>query len=167
MLFGKKDKKTVAETENGEQKFEKDIKVLWIYTTLFCLFALVLIIISSVIQGKIHSDEEYYQDLYEGEKASSQSTIQNIQTENAALKAALEQYKKENENLANKDDADELAINSAAAIIENGDYLLKAQAETYTGSTKKAREALAKVDENALTEQMREVYNKLCKRLGV
>lgn len=150
-----------------EQKFQKDIKILWIYTTLFCLFALLLIIVSSVIQGNINSTADYYQDLYEGEKTSSQSTIKNIQTENASLKQANEAYKAENDRLTEEIDQSTQTINDGAALTENAEYLLAAQQELYTGSRNKAKELIKLVDEEILTEDMTAVYDKLCKTLGV
>ena len=165
-----KKKNTAPQTENeqaGEQKIKKDIKILWIYTTLFCAFALLLIIVSSVIQGKINSTAEYYQDLYEGEKTTSQSTIQNIKTENESLKSAVENYKTENEKLRNENKTAELTINNSAKIIENAEYLLNAQKEVYGGSRAKAKELVNLVDKNLLTEDMQAIYEKLCNTLGI
>lgn len=170
-MFKKKQKENtapkVSPEAEGEQKIKKDIKVLWIYTTLFCLFALMLIAVSSIIQGKINSTAEYYQDLYEGEKTSSQSTIKNIKTENDSLKTAVDNYKKENELLKNQNETSIETINESARLIENCEYLLKAQKEAYTGKKSKAKELIKLVDPNVLTEETKEIYDKLCKTLGV
>ena len=169
-LFKKKNNapQSVENTPEGEQqKFRKDIKILWIYTTLFCLFALVLIIVSSAIQGKINSTADYYQDLYEGEKTSSQSTIKNIQTENASLKQANENYKAENERLTAEIEQSTQTINDGAALTENAEYLLLAQQELYSGSRNKAKELVKLVDKSILTKDMLEIYTRLCKTLGI
>lgn len=169
-MFKKKNKPEPAQTpeENGgEVQFTKNIKTLWIYTTLFCLFALALIVISSVIQGKMNDDAEYYQGLYDTEKTQNQSTIQNIQTENQSLRAAIESYKAENEALLKEFEEDEKLVTDAAELIENAEYILLAQKEAYTGSYGDARDILEKADPALLTEDMRECYDSLAKMLGM
>lgn len=169
MLFKKKKPETTPETaateENGEEKVKKDIKLLWIYTGLFCLFALVLIFISSFVQGKMHSD--YWQDQYEGEKTSSQSIIKNIQTENTALKNENAALKKENAEIKAWCQASEETITDSSALVENYEYLITAQNEANKGNKSKARESLRKIDENILSDETSAIYEKLCKNLGV
>ena len=148
-----------------EVQFEKNIKTLWIYTTLFCLFALVLIVVSSIIQGRIDSRAEYYQDRYENAQSSSQSTIKNIQDENAALKKDLESYKAKSELLDSRTAQDEKLINNAAALIQNADLLISAQEYVQSGKRNDARECLRKVDADILSQTMREVYDSLRERL--
>lgn len=149
----------------SEVQFEKNIKTLWIYTTLFCLFALVLIVVSSIIQGKINSKAEYYQDRYESAQTSSQSTIKNIQDENAALKRDLETYRKKAERLELLSGTDAELLNEAAELIENADYLLAAQKLESDGEDKAALAELNKVNSNKLTSAMRQVYDELRERL--
>lgn len=164
MLFNKKQPK--PDGEDGVQ-FEKNIRSLWIYTTLFCVFALVLIIISSVIQGKINSKADYYEGIYNEHISSSQSTIQNIQTENASLKAAIEIYKKQNEQYAKGAAEDAELAKESAELITNAEYLLLAQKEAYTGRYSDARELLKKVNAELLTEDMQSCYKSLRKMLGL
>lgn len=149
----------------SEMQFEKNIKTLWIYTTLFCLFALVLIVVSSIIQGKINSKAEYYQDRYESAQTSSQSTIKNIQDENEALKRDLETYKKKAERLELLSGTDTELLNEAAELIENADYLLAAQKLESDGEDKAALAEFNKVNSNKLTSAMRQVYDELRERL--
>lgn len=149
----------------SEVQFEKNIKTLWIYTTLFCLFALVLIVVSSIIQGKINSKAEYYQDRYESAQTSSQSTIKNIQDENAALKRDLETYKKKAERLELLSGTDAELLDEAAELIENADYLLAAQQLEADGEDKAALAELNKVNSNKLTSAMRRAYDELRERL--
>ena len=170
MLFKKKKPETAPENtqpaeQDGEVKIKKDIKLLWIYTGLFCLFALTLIFISSFVQGKMHSD--YWQDQYEGEKTNSQSIIKNIQTENTALKNENAALKKENAEITSWYKASEETINNSAALVENYEYLILAQYEARSGSKSKAREYLKKIDAEMLSDDMSVVYDKLCKNLGV
>lgn len=170
-MFGKK-KEAAATPETAEQpadntiQFEKNIKTLWIYTTLFCLFALVLIVVSSVIQSKINSRAEYYQDQYENTKTTSQSTIKNIRDENEALKKDLEFYKSRTEALEAQVAADSELVNNAAAMLESAEYLVKAQSALSSGNTEQARGYYANVNEYALPEEMKATYESLKARLG-
>jgi uncharacterized protein YlxW (UPF0749 family) len=161
MLFKKK--KTAPE-QNGEVQFEKNIKTLWIYTTLFCLFALVLIVISSVIQGKINAKaEDYYEDIYTEQINSSKSTIQNIQTENQSLKSAIEMYKAENDMLVSQQTADAALVQEQTELITNAEYLLLAQKAANSGKRKEAKEFLEKINKEKLTDTMLELYISLTK----
>lgn len=180
-MFGKKknkanEVKTVPDAVNEQEKaadnnqasevqFEKNIKTLWIYTTLFCLFALILIVVSSVIQSKINSKAEYYQDQYESAQTSSQSTIKNIQDENAALKRDIETYKSKAERLEQQSTADSELLNDAAELIENAQYLLSAQQAVTNGKLEEARAELKKVNPEKLSDVMKTVYDALVKRL--
>lgn len=168
-MFNKKKKQPEAQSssENGtnEVQFEKNIKTLWIYTTLFCLFALVLIVVSSIIQSKINSKAEYYQDRYESAQTSSQSTIKNIQDENAALKKDLEAYKAKAERLEELSVTDTELLNNAAELLENAEYLLSAQQYLTNGKSAEARAQFKKVNPGKLSDTMRSAYEALQKRL--
>lgn len=168
-MFKKKTKPETANVAAPEQQsaeFQKNIKTLWIYTSLFCLFALALILISSIIQGKVDQRAEYYQDQYENVQTSSQSTIQNIQTENSALKADIEKYKTENEFLREQFKSEEELLNSANEIIINAEYLLKAQSAMNERDEDTARAYIAKIDINRLTGEMRTVYDTITAELA-
>lgn len=149
------------------QQFDKNIKTLWIYTTLFCIFALLLIAVSSVIQGRINSQAEYYQEQFENAKTSGQSTIKNIQDENAALKRDIEVYKAENVKVTAELDSDKQLLHDAESMLENAELLMKAQKEAYTGSYAKARQLVLAVDKNCLQGDMLTIYNSLRTRLGI
>ncbi len=165
-MLNKDKKQPKADGEQTQTKaFEKNIKTLWIYTTLFCLFALALILISSFWQYKNDRRAEYYQDQYENVQTSSQSTIKNIQTENEALKNDIEKYKSEYEKLKKLFETEEALLNDAGAIIENADYLIKAQSYYSNYNYKSAREMLTAIDEAKLSPTMTEIYNKLKERL--
>lgn len=170
-MFGKKKKQPntlqdqVAAEGNNQIQFEKNIKTLWIYTTLFCLFALVLIVVSSIIQSKINSKAEYYQDQYENAQTSSQSTIKNIQDENAALKKDIETYKQKAERLEILSQTDTQLLNDAAELIENAQYLLAAQQYVTNGRMEQARAELKKINKDKLSDSMLEIYETLQKRL--
>lgn len=164
-----KKKKTEAPvTETTETKeFEKNIKTLWIYTTLFCIFALVLILISSYVQYKIDRRAEYYQGQYETVQSSSQSTIKNIQTENDALKKDIERYKQEASICKEQAENDAVLLQKSAAMLENADILLEIQNDVASRNLADARTKMQTVDTSALSEKMLEIYNGLKDKLGI
>lgn len=155
------DTQAVQTPEQECADFQKNIKTLWIYTSLFCVFALALILISSFIQGKIDKRAEYYQDQYENVQSSSQSTIKNIETENEALKASNEKYKDQVEFYKKQFETEEELVKASAEIIENSEYLLQAQTAVSNRDKDSARTALSKIDVNYLTDTMRVVYDGL------
>ncbi len=146
-------------------QFEKNIKTLWIYTTLFCLFALALIVISSVIQGRINSKAEYYQDRYEDAQTSNRSTIKNIQDENAALKRDLEAAQAESKELTAAAETDGELIGGAAGALENAEYIASAQRLLLSGDRQGAKIELDKVDANSLSNPLRDIYLDIQQRL--
>ncbi len=167
-MFKKKKTEPVTEqTPEQTKEFEKNIKTLWIYTTLFCLFALALIVISSFVQYKIDRRADYYQDQYENVQTSSQSTIKNIQTENATLKADIEKYKKQAADCKEQAEQDALLLQSSAAMLENAEILLDIQSDIANRDFASAREKFAAVDASALSENMLEIYNQIKDKLDI
>lgn len=159
-MFGKK-KNTPAPAENGDVQFEKNIKTLWVYTLLFCAFALVLIIVSSIIQGKINSEAEYYQDQYENAQTSNQSTIKNIQDENAALKKDLAVFKSEHEKTSAENEQNKELLNNANELIENAEYLILALECEDNNDDAQAKAYLNKINPDMLSESMKSAYEAL------
>jgi len=166
MFKKKKTEAPVTET-NETKEFEKNIKTLWIYTTLFCLFALILIIISSFVQYKIDRRAEYYQGQYETVQSSSQSTIKNIQTENDALKKDIEKYKQEASICKEQAENDAVLLQKSAAMLENAEILLEIQNAVSSRDMNTARELMQTVDVNNLSEKMLEIYNGLKDKLDI
>ncbi len=164
-----KKKKTDAPVQNNAetQEFEKNIKTLWIYTTLFCLFALILIIISSYVQYKIDRRAEYYQDQYESAQTSSQSTIKNIQTENNTLKKDIEKYKEQATICKEQAEQDAVLLQNSAEMLENAEILLDIQNDVSKRNYISAREKMKTVSEQHLSEKMLEIYNGLKDKLGI
>ena len=158
-------KETAGEAQ-AEVQFEKNIKTLWIYTTLFCLFALVLIVVSSSIQSKINSRAEYYQSQYESEQTANRSTIKNISDENAALKQDLNRYKSRTEALEAQAAADTQLIAAAGGVLENTEYLALAQSAWSAGNYEQARAAFRKIDASQLSADLQAAYTALQKRIG-
>ena len=159
-MFGKK-KNTAASAENSDKQFEKNIKTLWIYTILFCAFALVLIVVSSVIQGKMNSDAEYYQDQYENAQTSNQSTIKNIKDENAALKKDLAVYKSEHDRKSAEYEQNKELLNNANELIENAEYLILALECEDNNDKAQAKAYLNKINPDMLSDTMKAAYEAL------
>ncbi len=167
-MFKKKKPVEPTTEQNTETKeFEKNIKTLWIYTTLFCVFALVLIAISSYVQYKIDRRAEYYQDQYENVQTSSQSTIKNIQTENDTLKKDIEKYKEEATICKEQAEQDTLLLQKSAEMLENAEILLDIQTDVSARNYNSAREKMQSVDTEHLSEKMLEIYNNLKDKLGI
>ena len=157
----------VTEQTNETQEFQKNIKTLWIYTTLFCVFALVLIAISSYVQYKIDRRAEYYQDQYENVQTSSQSTIKNIQTENDTLKKDIEKYKQEASICKEQAENDAELLQKSAQMIENAEILLDIQNDVSARNYTTAREKMQTVNADCLSDKMVEVYNALKDKLDI
>lgn len=157
----------VTEQNTESKEFEKNIKTLWIYTTLFCIFALVLILISSFVQYKIDQRAEYYQDQYENVQTSSQSTIKNIQTENDALKKDIEKYKKEASVCKQQAEQDTVLLQNSVSMLENAEILLDIQTDVAARNYTSAREKMQSVDTDHLSEKMLEIYNSLKDKLDI
>ena len=166
-MFKKKKTDAPVQQTTETQEFQKNIKTLWIYTTLFCLFALVLILISSFVQYKIDRRAEYYQGQYETVQSSSQSTIKNIQTENDALKKDIEKYKEEASICKEQAENDAVLLQNSALMLENAEILLDIQSDVASRNYNSARDKMQTVDTEYLSEKMLEVYNALKDKLNI
>lgn len=164
-MFNKKPKTEQVQDKNGE--YQSNMKVLWIYTSLFCLFALVLILLSFLIQSKIDKRAEYYQDQYETVQSSSQSTIKNIKDENNALKADIEVYKQKAKTAEETLKTEQQNLATANETIKNAQYVIDAQTSVFYHKNNEAREYLKLVDTQYLTEEMLKTYESLVKRVGL
>lgn len=162
-MFKKKEKPEAVETAQENTEFKKNIKTLWIYTSLFCTFALVLILVSSLIQGKVDSRAENLQDQIESERTTSQSTIQNIQTKNDALVKENEELKSQNDFLKSQADTEKQLLDSANEIIVNAEYLTKALTAVDNDT---ARAYLTKIDPSRLSPTLFAEYTRLLTELN-
>ncbi len=162
-MFKKKEKPEAVETAQENTEFKKNIKTLWIYTSLFCTFALVLILVSSLIQGKVDSRAENLQDQIESERTTSQSTIQNIQTKNDALVKENESLKAQNEFLKSQAETEKQLLDNANEVIANAEYLTKALTAADSDT---ARAHLAKIDPSRLSPDLFAEYSRLLTELG-
>ena len=162
-MFKKKEKPESVQPIEENTEFKKNIKTLWVYTSLFCTFALVLILVSSLIQSKVDSRAENLQDQIESERTTSQSTIQNIQTKNDDLVKKNEKLKQENEFLKSQAETEKQLLESANEIIVNAEYLTKALTAT---DAETARAYIAKIDPARLSPDLFAEYSRLITELG-
>lgn len=159
-----------ARTEKEQpQEFQKNIKTMWIYTSLFCIFALVLIFISSFFQEKNDRENEDLRAQVEKHElvlSTNQSTLQNIESENKTYKQINDILDKRNEYLEEQYSIDKDLLLSSAEIIANADYLLDVQAAIDAKDLDTARTTLACIDVNYLTPTMRATYDKFVTELA-
>lgn len=163
-MFNKKPKpEAVEQTVEQTAEFKKNIKTLWIYTSLFCTFALVLILVSSIIQGKVDDRAENLQDQIESERTTSQSTIQNIQTKNDTLTKENEKLTEQNEFLKSQAETEKQLLDTANEIIINAEYLAKALSAK---DKDVARDYLSKIDPSRLSTDLYAEYSRLITELN-
>lgn len=171
-MFKKKKKTTPEEIAaapvnetNAEQpkEFQKNIKTLWIYTSLFCVFALVLIFISSFFQEKRDRENETLRaqvEKHELEFSDNQSTIKNIESELDTYKQINDILDKRNDYLEEQYGIDKDLLMSSAEMLANADYIMAAMTALDAGDKVAAAQSIACVDVNYLTDTMLECYNK-------
>lgn len=171
-MFKKKKKITPEETvvtpaqetpAEQPKEFQKNIKTLWIYTSLFCVFALVLIFISSFFQEKRDKENESLRaqvEKHELEFSDNQSTIKNIESELDTYKQINDILDKRNDYLEEQYTIDKDLLMSSSEMLANADYLLKAINALDAGDKQTAAQNINSIDVNYLTDTMLESYNK-------
>ena len=100
-------------------EYKKDIKFLWIYSSVFCLVALALIGGGYVIQEKIHAQVDDYKTQAESatqSDAQNKSLLSNIQEKNKQLQNRVAALETENETLKVGAANDEVIINKSRFI---------------------------------------------------
>ena len=132
---------------------KKNSKFLLIYIAILFSFALVLILFAGLTQNN-----------YAKELAESQGIKQNLIEVNERYQTLTDSMKSLNKNLekANEQIATyEADINQKANQILLTDKLVEAMRLIDTGRPTAAKEVLAEIDKEALTENQRYIYNKL------
>ncbi len=142
-------------------EFKKDIKFLWIYSTVFCLVLLAVIAGSYIIQEKIHNEMDDYKEQAESATQSdkqNKSLLSNIQDKYE--QAQKENKRLENENATLKAGAatDEALINKGEAIIHQQNLLLQAISLYEQNKTGEARELFGRIDAEQLPEDAAQIY---------
>ena len=134
-------------TAPAEKK--KDIKFLVIYTTVF------VIVISGLIGGSYLITSRIQREMSENNDTlnSSQSTLKNIQDENAALTVSQQ-------------DAEEL-LASIGDMVEQDQYLAAAQNAYIDGNRTLARTIFSTIDRDKLSEPSKPYYDLLKTKLGL
>lgn len=156
----KKEKAPKADAPKPAEK-KKDIKFLVLYTTVFVIVISGLIGGSYLITSRIHSQMAENN----AEMNSSQSTLKNIQDENAALKAENAALKEKNSALTlSAQEAEDLLL-SAADMVEHDGYLAAAQSAYIDGERALAKEVFAAIDREKLSQPNKEFYDLLKDKL--
>lgn len=156
------DNETVAPQEGTAVK-KKDIKFLVIYTIVF------VVVISGLIGGSYVITSRIHQQMAENNKNlnTSQSTLKNIQDENAALKAENDALKAENAALsASAEDAQAL-LEGVGDMVEQDSYLTAAQSAYIDGDRTEARQLMKIIDREKLSQPAKEYYDLLKDKLGL
>ncbi|MBQ8893656.1 MAG: hypothetical protein IJ043_04530 [Clostridia bacterium] len=152
----KEDKPQDAPTEK-----KKDIKFLVLYTTVF------VIVISALIAGSYMITSRIHKQMAENnaEIDMSQSTLKNIQDENAALKAENAALKESNEALTTaRKEAEEL-VSSVGDMVEQDGYLVAALSAYIDGEEDLAAQILSTIDRAKLSEPNKAHYDLLKEEL--
>ncbi len=142
---------------------EKDIKFLILYTTVFVVVICGLLagsyLVTRRIQGELAQNDHVLN--------SSQSTLKNIQNENAALKTENTQLKDENALLtASEAEATEL-LGAVNEMVAHDQLLIAVQAAYLRGNTGQARELFAAIDPEKISAPSAEAYQSMKARLGL
>ncbi len=144
------------------QEKKKDIRFLIVYTIAFVVVISFLIAGSYMITSRIHSEmAENNADLN-----FSQSTLKNIQDENAALKAQNAALQAKNDQLTTSQQESDALLTDVADMIEHSEYLAAAQDAYIRGDRALARTVLAATDREKLPLPAQEYYDTLNKRLN-
>lgn len=158
------------EIQNETEEYKKNIKILWIYTTLFCVFALALIFVSSFFQQRHSRENEMLRvqvEKHQLEITTGKSTIQNIELEIEKYQQINDILNKRNTYLEEQSKIDKDLLSSSSETITNADYLLTAKFCLDAGDVAGASSNLAAVDINYLTANMRVLYDQIAAGLTV
>lgn len=142
-------------------EYKKDIKFLWIYSTVFCLVALALIGGSYIIQNKIHAEMDDYKSQAESatqSDAQNKSRLSTITEKNQQLTKQVETLTKENATLRAGAELDEALITKGEEIIHQQQLLLQAIDLYGQNKITEAKEAFALIKAENLPEESKAIY---------
>ncbi len=148
--------------QNAHTEKKQNVKFLVVYTVVFVIVITGLIAGSYMITSRIHkqmaeSDEQIN---------TSQSTLKNIQQDNAALREQNAALKAQNEQLLLSQQEADALVESVADMVEHGEYLMAAQNAYVNGKRADARAILKTVEREKLSPTAQECYDDLNKRLN-
>ena len=141
--------------------YKKDIKFLWIYSSVFCVVILALIGGSYVIQQKIHAEVDDYKTQAQNATESdeqSKSRLSNIQEQNKQLEKEVATLENENETLKAGAANDEVLINKGEEIILQQSLLIQAAALYEQEDIDGAKEVFARINKDVLPTDSAEIY---------
>lgn len=148
--------------QNAHTEKKQNVKFLVVYTVVFVIVITGLIAGSYMITSRIHkqmaeSDEQIN---------TSQSTLKNIQQDNAALREQNAALKAENEQLLLSQQEADALVESVSDMVEHGEYLMAAQNAYVNGKRADARTILKTVEREKLSPTAQECYDDLDDRLN-
>lgn len=142
-------------------EYKKDIKFLWIYSSVFCLVALALIGGGYVIQEKIHAQVDDYKTQAESatqSDAQNKSLLSNIQEKNKQLQNRVAALETENETLKVGAANDEVIINKGEEIILQQNLLMRAILLYEQNNKTEAKEVFSAINKDVLPADSAETY---------
>ena len=157
-------KNEAKNTDNKDHETKKkDIKFLVIYTVVF------VVVISSLIGGSYVITSRIHQQMAESNQNlnTSQSSLTNIQDQNTALKQENAALKAENEVLSTSAEDANALLESVGDMIEQDGYLAAAQNAYIDSERAEARQLMAAIDREKLSQPAKEYYDLLKEKLGL
>ena len=152
-----------APTNEKTEVKKKDIKFLVIYTIVFVIVISGLIGGNYVITSRIHQQmAEHNQNLN-----TSQSSLKNIQDENAALKEENAALKAENEQFSALAEDAHALLEGIGDMVEQDSYLSAAQNAYIDGDRTEAKKIMRGIDREKLSQPAKEHYDLLKGKLGL
>ena len=147
--------------KNEHTEKKQNVKFLAVYTTVFVIVITGLIAGSYMITSRIHKQMAESNEQIN----TSQSTLKNIQEDNAALREQNAALKAENEQLLLSQQEADALVESVSDMVEHGEYLMKAQNAYVRGKRADARAILKTVEREKLSPTAQECYDALQDRL--
>lgn len=147
--------------EKKVRQFKKDVKFLWIYSTIFCLVLFAMIGGSAVIQRKLHRETNELKNQVESAEntnAKNQSRLSNIQEENKQLKSRNELLEQKNKEMEEQAKLDGELIVATDKVLSELQKLSQVQLLYAEGKFDAARELIETLDADSLPEDAENTY---------
>lgn len=147
--------------EKKVRQFKKDVKFLWIYSTIFCLVLFATIGGSAVIQRKLHRETDELKNQVESAEsanAKNQSRLSNIQEENKQLKSRNELLEQKNKEMEEQAKLDGELIVATDKVLSELQKLSQVQLLYAEGKLDSARKLLETLDADSLPEDAKNTY---------
>lgn len=139
---------------------KKNIKFLVLYTVIF------VIVISGLVGGSYLVSTRIHQEMgQEGE--TNESTLKNIQVQNAELKQKNAELEAKNGLLTQQTKDAEALLESVGDMVEHDQYLAAAQNALIKNQEASAKSIFLSIDREKLSEPNKSYYDTLKEKLGL